>query len=94
MNFRKKKCLLLTLVGHSFLELLDLFGIAEEVVLHEVEIIVKLEHVGKCRGEVEADDVLVADALEVLDHTAEAVTVCHHEEVVYLLEGGEDYGVQ
>jgi len=60
------------LVGHSFLELLDFFGVAEEIVFHEVEIIVKLEHVGKCRGEVEADDVFVADALEVLDELPDA----------------------
>ena len=91
MNFREKKCLLLTLVGHSFLELLDFFGIAEEVVLHEVEVVVKLEDVGKCRGKIEADDVLVADAFEVLDDTAEAVAVSHNEEVVYLLEGGENH---
>jgi hypothetical protein len=78
------------LVGYCFLELLDFFGIAEEVVLYEVEIIVELKYIRKSSGEVEADDVLVADALEVLDYTAEAVAVSYNEEVVYLLEGGED----
>ena len=82
--------LFLTLVGYCFLELLDFFGIAEEVVLHEVEVIVELKYVRKSSGEVEADDVLVADALEVLDHTAEAITMSNYEEVVYLLESGED----
>ena len=78
------------MVGYCFLELLDFFGIAEEVVLYEVEIIVELKYIRKSSGEVEADDVLVADALEVLDYTAEAVAVSYNEEVVYLLEGGED----
>ena len=82
--------LFLTLVGYCFLELLDFFRITEEVVLYEIEIIVELKYIRKSSGEVEADDVLVADALEVLDHTTEAVAVSNYEEVVYLLEGGED----
>ena len=72
------------------MELLDFFRITEEVVFHKVEIIVKLKHVGKSCGKVEADDVLVADALEVLDDTAKAVAVSYNEEVVHFFECGED----
>ena len=55
--------LFLTLVGYCFLELLDFFRITEEVVLYEIEIIVELKYIRKSSVEVEADDVLVADAL-------------------------------
>ena len=60
---------LLTLVGYGLHELLDLLGVAEEVVLDEVEVVIELKDVGHCRGEVQLDDIFVRDPLEDLDDT-------------------------
>lgn len=60
---------LLTLVGYGLHELLDLLGVAEEVVLDEVEVVIELKDVGHCRREVQLDDIFVRDPLEDLDDT-------------------------
>ena len=67
--------LCLALVSHSGSLSCDGGSVTEVVVLDEVQVVVELEDIRCCCRDVQARDVLVADALEVLDDTAEAVTV-------------------
>lgn len=80
----------LALVGHCLLFASDLVGVAEVVILHELELVVELEYVRGSRRDVELRDLAVADALEVLHDAAQAIAVGSHDDAVHLLELRED----
>ena len=80
----------LALVSHGSGLGCDGSGVAEVIVVDEVEVVVELEHVRSSCWDVKARDVLVGDALEVLHDAAERVAVSGYDDVVNLLELRED----
>lgn len=82
--------LLIGLIFNAVYLLLYFLRVTQIEVFLQLQLVVELKNVGYCRGDVEADNLLVAHALEGLDDAAQAVAVGHYEELVVLLEGGED----
>ena len=56
-----------SLVGYRVLLALEFFRVGKVVVIYEIEIVVELEDIRGCSGDVQADNVCIRDSLKVLD---------------------------
>ena len=79
-----------SLVGHRRRGPGDLFRVAEVVMREWLELRIKLVNQGYARGNVQTDDFLIRDVVEVLDQGAKAVAMGGDDDLLALLDRGND----